>query len=475
MLVPYALFSMAGLYLLFADLFKNTKALEYILFGTALVFCGVGIFIYLPYINSSIYTYFNHKLFVSDPLGNFMILTIIFVLALVIIISKDFLKKYNYRHGEYYSLLFFSALGMMLLISANSLLIAFLGLEIMSIPLYILSGFLKTDSKSKESAMKYFILGAFSTGLFAMGIAFVYGATGSFDLYEIANSGIIENKTLMITGLGLILIGLGFKIALVPFHMWVPDVYEGAPTPVVAFMSVTVKVATFVALARIFVLTIDTYSQGLIVILEGLAIVTMTLGNLAAIYQKNIKRMLAYSSIAHAGYMLIALIAAKSGSYQGIGSLVFYLFAYCIMTFGSFAIVSYYEDKEGQKAEIEDYSGLAYKRPFIALCLSVFLLSLAGIPLTAGFMGKLYIFGSAIDAGFLSLAIIGVINSLISVYYYLRVIVCMYMKKSELEYSPKIGFATKLAVFICTLLIMVLGIYPSLLLKFTDFISYISS
>ncbi len=475
MLAPYVLFALAGLYLLFADIFKRTYNLELILFIVSIVICLTGGLIYSAQINNAVSTIFSNKMLISDPMGSFGIFTVIAVLLFSVIISRNFLSKYNYRHGEYYSLLFFSLLGMMLLISGSNFVLMFIGLEIMSIPLYILSGFLKEDVRSKEAAMKYFVLGAFSTGIFAMGITFVYGSTGGFNLYEIM-SGPVENQTLLTTGLGMIMIGLGFKVALVPFHMWVPDVYDGAPTPVVAFMSVAVKVATFLALTRIFVLTLNAYSMPLNTVLLYLAIITMTLGNLAAIYQKNIKRMLAYSSIAHAGYMLIAIIAAKGGSLAlGVSSLIFYLVVYCAMTFGSFAVVSYHESKEGSKNLIEDFSGLGTRRPFLALCLSVFMLSLAGIPLTAGFMGKLYIFGAAIKAGFLGLAIIGVINSLLSVYYYLRVIVCMYMKKSPDDYSPSPTFEISFAVIVSALIIIVIGVYPDLLLRFTDFISYIAS
>lgn len=478
MLFPYGLVTLAGLYLLFTDLFRSTPILENILFYMALVFCALSAGIFIPYMNQGSRTVFSHRMFVSDPMGSFLIFTVLCVLGLALLISRGFLKRQGSGRGEYYSLLFFSTLGMMLLISANNLMIAFLGLEIMSIPLYILSGFLKRDLKSKEAALKYFILGAFSTGLFVMGIAFVYGATGSLNLIEISTVGYADSYTMLISGLAMIFVGLGFKIALVPFHMWVPDVYDGAPTPVVSFMSVTVKVAIFAAMVRIFVLTLNIYSMDLLVVMQVLAIITMTWGNLAAIYQSRIKRMLAYSSIAHAGYMLIAVISSKAGETSlAISALVFYLVSYCLMTFGAFAVVTYFE-KANENGDggtlIKSYAGLAYKRPFVAFVMSVFMFSLAGIPLTAGFMGKLYIFGSAIKAGFLSLAIIGVINSLLSVYYYLRVIVQMYMNKDEENRNPALGIEMKIALFASMILILAFGIYPKLLLHFSDLISYIS-
>ena len=474
LLVPFALLSLAALYLLFADLFKRSASLEKVLFALALLFCIFGAGTFLPFIKSPTEQLFYHSMFVSDAFGNFLSLAIMLLLASSILLSKDFLASHNFRHGEYYSLLFFSTLGMILLVFANNLMILFLGLEIMSIPLYILTGFLKDDLKSSEAAMKYFILGAFSTALLAMGIAFIYGATGTLDLSSIAMmNGYELDKTMLFAGFALILIGVGFKLAFVPFHMWVPDVYEGAPTALVAFMSVAVKIAAFAALARLFVFSLNYFSLDLIPVMKLLAILSMFLGNLAAIYQKNIKRMLAYSSIAHSGYILIAIISSKNelASEVGVSALVFYLVVYSMMKLGAFSVVSMLEGEDSKRNNIEDYKELGFRHPYIAFAMTVFMFSLAGIPLTAGFMGKLYVFGSAVKGGHLDLAIIGVINSLISVYYYLIIVVFMYMSENEksLELKPKL--ATSIVIGSMAVFVLALGIYPNLLLSFTDFIA----
>jgi NADH-quinone oxidoreductase subunit N len=475
MFLPFIVISVGAFYLLFADLFKLGKMREKLLFSIAMAVCLLAAAIYIPSLKDGLQSFFHNSMFVADPFTNFLGLLLVCVLGLSIVLSKDFLAKTPYKSGEFYSLMFFSALGMLLLSGANNLIIVFIGLEIMSIPLYILTGFLKDDLSSKEAAMKYFILGAFSTGIFAMGVAFIYGATGTMDLHKIAmNTGVITNHLLFIAGLGMLLVGFGFKIALVPFHMWVPDVYEGAPTAVVAFMSVAVKISTFAIFVRVFNLSFGAYAPEFLPVLKIIAILSMTLGNLAAIYQTNIKRMLAYSSIAHAGYILVAIVSAHGAALQiGISAIVFYLVAYAMMKLGAFSVVSFFEGKDKVGTKIEDYSGLGFKHPFIGLAMSVFMLSLAGIPLTAGFMGKLYVFGAAVKSGNLDLAIIGVINSMISVYYYLRIIVFMYMKDSQTDYKPKLGYATGLVILLAMLLVLFFGIWPKALLTFSDFISQV--
>jgi NADH-quinone oxidoreductase subunit N len=328
---------------------------------------------------------------------------------------------------------------MMLMAQAANLIVIFLALELLSIPLYVLAAFARPRLDSEEAGLKYFLLGAFATGFVVYGVALVFGATGTTQLSEIvsaaagASSGPAVSLSLLSIGAALILVGFGFKVAAVPFHMWTPDVYQGAPTPVTGFMAVGAKAAGFAALLRIFVTALPALHVDLVPVLWGLAALTMLVGNLLAISQTNIKRMLAYSSIAHAGYILMALTAYGKVPGDAVASALFYLVTYAITSFGTWAVVIALEKAEGKGLEIADYAGLGRKRPLLAAAMTIFMLSLTGMPPTLGLVGKFYLFRTAIQGGFIGLGIIGVLTSLISAYYYLRVVVTMYMREGEPE------------------------------------------
>ncbi|MDO8722342.1 MAG: NADH-quinone oxidoreductase subunit N [Syntrophales bacterium] len=388
----------------------------------------------------------------------------IFLIAagLSILMSVNYLKEEEMNHGEFYALILFATVGMMFMAAGSNLITIFLGLETMSISIYVLAGFFRRSNKSNESALKYLLLGAFSSAFLLYGIALMYGATGTTDLKGISeflsNAAYLKDPMLL-AGMGLLLVGFGFKIASVPFHMWTPDVYEGAPTSITAFMSVGVKAAAFAAFVRVFLYSLWDLQPDWNHVLWILAVLTMTLGNVVAISQNNIKRMLAYSSIAHAGYIMIGMVASSE---LGTSGILFYMLAYAFMNLGAFGVIILYGRKGDENLDINDYSGMGFKYPGLALLMTNFMFSLAGIPPTAGFFGKFYIFSAAIKEGYIWLAIIGVMNSLVSVYYYLRITVMMYMKEPVKEFvglnwSPSMAIALIIAV-IGTLLI---GIFPS--------------
>ncbi|MGH7824344.1 MAG: NADH-quinone oxidoreductase subunit N [Candidatus Binatia bacterium] len=353
------------------------------------------------------------------------------VAALTILSSTYYVRDTGIYEGEFYALILFATVGMILMVGANDLMVFFLGLETMSISVYVLSGMWRASSRASEAAMKYFLIGAFATGFLLYGIALIYGATGSTNLRQIT-AYLLETPTewplYLAGGVFLLLIGFAFKVGAVPFHFWVPDVYEGAPTPVTGFMSVAVKAAAFAAWVRILMHGFSPLDSEWAYPLKLIAILTMTVGNLLAISQTSVKRMLAYSSIAHAGYVLVALV---SGEEWGGPSVLFYLLVYAPMTFGAFAVVSALSENDRTREAYSDFAGLGFKRPFLALAMSLFMLSLAGFPPLGGFTGKFYVFRSAVNSGQTDLAIIGVLNSLVSVVYYLRVIVMMYMEEGR--------------------------------------------
>jgi NADH-quinone oxidoreductase subunit N len=382
-----------------------------------------------------------------------------------VLLSITYAAEEGLELGEYYALLLFAMLGAMLMASGGDLLIIFLGLEIMSLAQYILAGMRHNVLKSSESAMKYFMLGAFATGFLLYGISLLYGATGTTNLAGMMTAvreGGLTDHPLMTIGMGLLVVGFGFKTAAVPFHMWTPDVYEGAPTPVTAFMSTGVKAAAFAALARVFLTALGDLQASWAPIFWCMAVLTMTVGNLAAIAQQNIKRMLAYSSIAHAGYLLIALVAAGP---SGLTGLLYYLLAYAFMNLGAFAVVVALEQRQDRHLLLEDYGGLGFRYPLLGVAMALFMFSLSGLPPTAGFMAKFYVFGAAVEQGYIMLTVIGVLNSLISIYYYLRPIVLMYMEEPKAEVP-----ALHLNPFLVTGVVLTilgtiqLGLFPSRLL-----------
>jgi NADH-quinone oxidoreductase subunit N len=350
-------------------------------------------------------------------------------------IAYNYLKRIGIDRAEYYPLLMFSIAGMMLMAYANDLIIVFLSLELLSIPLYILSGFARPRSDSEESALKYFLLGAFSSTFVLYGVALIFGATANTSfpgIVEAVNNGSV-NTPLLLVGGALLLVGFGFKVSAVPFHMWTPDVYQGAPSSVTGFMSVGAKAAGFAALMRVFITALPSVSADLTPILWVLAALTMIVGNVIAVAQSNIKRMLAYSSIAHAGYLMMAFVpyGNKAVSADSVASLLYYLVAYAFASLGAWAVVIGLEQAEGRGLALDDYAGLGRKYSWLAVPMVIFMLSFTGVPPTLGFWGKFFLFRTAIEGGYASLALIGLITSLISAYYYLRVVVIMYMRPGE--------------------------------------------
>lgn len=396
-----------------------------------------------------------------DSFSCFFYLIFILGAALTVLISRQYLEDYGKNLGEYYALILFATLGMMIMAASAHLIMIFLGLEIMSIAVYVLAGLFREDVRSNEAALKYLILGSFSSAFLLFGMAMLYGAAGgTLFLSELPKRLVMDSASqpLILLGIGLLVVGFGFKVASAPFHMWTPDVYEGAPTSVTAFMAVAVKAAAFAAFARVFFLAFPAMKVDWNMLLWVLAVATMTIGNVAAIAQTNIKRMLAYSSIAHAGYLLVALVAANQ---LGAVSLLYYLLAYTLMNLGAFGVVILVGRKKDTYLNIYDYSGLAAQHPVLAASMALFMFALAGIPPTAGFVGKFYIFSAAVQAGYIWLAILGVMNSLVSVYYYLRITVLMYMKPAEADLGP-VGFspAQTAVVAITAGGVLLIGIFP---------------
>lgn len=408
------------------------------------------------------------------------------VSALTILVSIVWVEKERLPAGEFHSLLMFATAGMMFMASAGDLVIIFLGLEILSIATYVMCGFRRTDIRSNESSMKYFILGSFSSAFLLYGIALTYGATsttaglaGTTNIAEIARRlPDAQYPLLLFAGAAMMLVGFGFKVATAPFHVWTPDVYEGAPTPVTAFMAAGPKAAGFASFMRVFLFafpfaiaagTPSIASQihsawlGALVVL---AILTMTVGNVVAIAQNNVKRMLAYSSIAHAGYALVGFIAAGAASdltqrNAAITAVIFYLLIYAVMNLGAFAVVQLIARAGDRRTEVEDYNGIGFQSPWLAFCLSLFLLSLLGMPLTGGFIGKVMVFRAALDQGYYLLVVVGVVNTAVSAYYYLRLIIVMFFRERTTVWkAPRIPASIGVALVITLLGVLYLGLFP---------------
>jgi NADH-quinone oxidoreductase subunit N len=376
-------------------------------------------------------------MFVADGFSAFINLVLLLGGVLTIAVSFDYLKRMNLARGEYYVLMLFSISGMMLMASAADLIVVFLALELLSIPLYVLAAFARPEARSEEAGLKYFLLGAFASGFLLYGIALVYGATGTTALSGVvaaATAG-VQFPVYLALGAGLILVGLGFKVAAVPFHMWTPDVYHGAPTSVTAFMAVGAKAGGFAALLRVFVVAFPSIAEQITPVLTVICAATLIIGNLLAISQSNIKRMLAYSSISHAGFILMALVVYGNDAarFDVVASALFYLLTFAFASFGSWAVVMMLEQKEGRGLEFKDYAGLAKRSPWLAAAMAVFMLSFTGVPPTLGFAGKFFLFRAVLEGGYVGLAVVGMLASLISAYYYLRLIVVMYMQSGEPE------------------------------------------
>ena len=421
-------------------------------------------------------------LFVLDPFASFFKILLYLSCAMTILISVRYLDEEGIHLGEYYAFILFATSGMMIMVSGADLITIFLGMELMSISLYILAGFKRHDKFSMEASAKYFVLGSFSSGILLFGISLLYGLTGSTQLHALGEvfasmaqglpGSVLGGQAAVSLALILVVVGFGFKVAVVPFHMWIPDVYQGAPTSITAFMSVATKAASFAVLLRVLLEALGPVSEIWQVFLIGLSIATIVVGNVVAIVQSNIKRMLAYSSIAHAGYALIGVLVASE---LGIFSLMVYMVIYTFMTLGAFGVVilvgmSHHSSSGGEAAtdEISHFSGLARSSPLAAFAMLVFMFSLTGIPPTAGFIGKLYVFMAAVEAQLVWLAVIGVIFSAVSAYYYLRVVMLMYMKEPLGPVTVVSSPAVKVALWVAVLVTLALGVYPAPLVDYAQ-------
>ncbi|MBL7190242.1 NADH-quinone oxidoreductase subunit N [bacterium] len=398
----------------------------------------------------------------GDGFSVFFFSVFIIAAILVILTADAYLKRNNMNTGEFYALVIFAAAGASLMAAAADLIVLFLGLEVMSISLYVLAGFHRERLKSNEAALKYFLLGAFFSGFLLYGIVLLYSVAGTTNISALLDYSASPSVPMLI-GAALVLIAFGFKASLVPLHFWSPDVYDGAPTPVSAFMATAAKAAAFAAMLRVFYYLLPDLGINLSSALWVIAVLSMTAGNVIALMQSNIKRMLAYSSIAHAGYLLTGFLALNEA---GVAGIMFYLFAYTLMNIGAFTIASVINVRGKGDYQISDFAGAGTKNPFLAVMMAVFLFSLAGIPPTAGFFGKFYLFSAALDAGYIYLVVIAVLNSALSVFYYLRVLVIMFMQADEelpaVKWSPTIS----LALILCALGILNFGIFPGSLLRF---------
>jgi len=405
-------------------------------------------------------------MFISDGYSTFFksIFLVNVILSVLISIKYIVIEKVNF--GEYYSLILFSTVGMMIMASAGDLIVLYLGLELMALSTYVLAGFIRHNIKSNEAALKYFLLGAFSSAFLLYGVSIIYGLTGTTDIKAISlfisEKGLAGNPSLLLSVM-FFTVAFGFKIAAAPFHMWAPDVYEGAPTSVTAFMSVGPKAAGFAVLGRVFMVAFASITVDWAAILIPISILTMGVGNIVALSQTNIKRMLAYSSIAHAGYALLGIIAANN---EGLASMMNYLMIYAFMNIGAFAVIIMLRSEGFKGEDITDYEGLAKTHPLASALMLIFMFSLTGIPPTAGFIGKLYIFMSAINAGYTWLVIVAVIFSAISAFFYLRIVMYMYMKEPKATVSLSTSPATSVALAVTVVAVLFIGVFPSVLVEF---------
>lgn len=449
-----------GLLILLLGVFLGLRQRKYTgyvaLLGTVLAFVPL-----FPLIGSRSEGFFG--MVVADPFAIFFKALFLLVAFFTVLISLDYTEREGVAFGEYYVLVLFASVGMMLMAAGANLIVIFLGLEIMSISIYVLVGITRDDPRSVEAAFKYFLLGAFASAFLLYGMALTYASTGSLRLATIrevlSEQVFLTSAPIMILGLSLLIIGFGFKIALVPFHMWTPDAYEGAPTSITAFMATGVKAAAFAALLRVFLSALPQLERHWTEVMWGLAVLTMSVGNLIALKQDNIKRMLAYSSIAHAGYILVGFVA---GNELGRAGILFYLLAYALMNIGAFTVVILLGRKGEENTLISDYAGIGFRFPLLSAAMSIFLFSLAGVPPTAGFMAKVYVFSAAVKAGYYWLVVIAVLNSAVAAYYYLRVMVYMYFREPEREVRVDLfSLAGVIAVILAVWGVLQLGIFPS--------------
>ena len=454
-ILPEIVLTAGALLLLIVDLFTSRQH-QRVLGWCALAVLGATALTLLPFSGANLVV--SRGLLAIDGFAFFFKLIFLGAAAITVLMSSSYLEAEGLKVGEYYFLILCATLGMMFMASGIDLIAIFIGLETMAVAFYILVGYVKPNRRSNEAAVKYFLLGAFSLGLLLYGMSLLYGLSGTTNLRELTATFVAgESDALLLVAMILVIAGIGFKIAAVPFHMWAPDVYEGAPTPVTAFLSVGSKAAAFAMLLRIFFEGLPGLVEEWRPIFYALAIITMTLGNIAAITQSNIKRMLAYSSIAHAGYILIGVVA---GTPRGFTAIFVYLMVYVFMQLGAFAVVTMLRRENVAGDELKDLSGLYSRYPVAAFAMLFFMLSLGGIPPTAGFMGKFWLFSAAIESGYIWLAVVAVGNSAISLYYYIRVIVYMWIKEEIAGPPIKVSPAMVAALVITLVGTIVFGLYP---------------
>ena len=462
-ILPELVITAGALLVLIADVVlpKNSRAA---LAWVTLLVIGATLASLVPFQQTHVEV--AHGLLAVDRFALFFNIVFLIAAGITVLMSVRYLAVEGAPPGEYYFLILCATLGMMIMAGGIDLISIFIGLETMAVSFYILTGFIKPSQRSNEAAVKYFLLGAFSLGILLYGMSLMYGLSGTTNLRAMAAafSG-QERDPRLVLAVILLVAGVGFKIAAVPFHMWAPDVYEGAPTPVTAFLSVGSKAASFAMLLRIFVLGLPAMNEDWRLLFYVLSIITMTVGNFAALTQTNLKRMLAYSSIAHAGYVLIGVVA---GTPRGITATLIYLLVYAFMQLGAFSVIVLLRRQDVVGDELKDLSGLHVRNPFAAFAMLLFMLSLGGIPPTAGFMGKFWLFSAAIDAGYYWLAVIGVLNSAVSLYYYIRIVVFMYLKPETVGSTPRTNPALGLALAAAVAATLILGVYPRLLFEVAE-------
>ena len=463
LILPELVLAGFGILIMVADPFLRPSRRKWL--GVVALLGTVGAGVVTVAMAGKAATAFNGMI-LGDSFSVYFHCLLIAITALTLLSSFSYIEQEGLMPGEFYALILFGAAGMGLMVASAELIVIFLGLEMSSISTYILVGYRRQEKQSNEASLKYFLLGSFATAFFLYGIAFIYGITGTTNLIIMEDrlSTSIGETRLALTAMILVFVGLAFKISCVPFHIWTPDVYEGAPTPVTAFLSVGPKAAAFAVFLRIFLAVFEPVGGEITFwILWVSAALTMTLGNFAALTQTNIKRLLAYSSIAHAGYILVGFATASP---EGQAAIMFYIAVYSLMNLGAFSIVTHLAGKGDTHVQLEDFRGLGAERPILAACLAIFMLSLTGIPLTAGFFGKFYLFSAAVKSGLIGLTVLGVLNSAISAYYYLRVVGMIYMHEGPRPTpTPKVSWGLFIALGLATVGTFYLGIFPEWLLQ----------
>jgi len=460
-LLPELVLTTLGMVVLLAGLASSKRRHGALGAGAVLALAATGVALWLAAGATDPAARLFFGMFALDHFAVFFKVLFLIASGLTILLSLDYLERNDYRPGEYLALIMFATVGMMTMASGTNLATIYVGLELMALSTYILAGYFRREVKSHEAAAKYFVLGALSSGILLYGLSLVYGTTGTLDLAVLAGAlkaGAVTTPTLV--GVALLACGFLFKVAAVPFHVWTPDVYEGAPTPITAFMSVGPKAAAFAMFLRVFLWGFGPLDAQWRWLVGGAAALTMIWGNVAALTQDNVKRMLAYSSIAHAGYALVGLVA---GGPAGTQSVLFYMLVYTVTNLGAFGFVILLESRGFAGETVEDYAGLARKHPVAAFGMLLFMLSLGGIPPTAGFMGKLYLFAAAVNAGYVWLVVVAVLMSAVSLYYYFRIVLQMYLRDGEgAEPAPMVTAPwTERVIWACGLAVLVIGLLPA--------------